>query len=350
MIKRTRLKDVAERAGVAVNTASMILNRRSNSWASKATEERVHQAAKELNYQPSRAAVALRLGKFNTIGLLVPDLQNPYFSRIAEMLEDEVAAKGYDLVIESTRLDPIREGKCLESIFERQVDGVICFLLDNERHRDFLADKFAQGKAIVAFGEADHKELPVDIISGNYIPGISQAIMMLANLGHKRFAYLLAVAEGQAGGDRPDTFCKMMQKAGIPPENLLVVTTDSSISGARAAAREVLAGSADRPTAILAHNDLAALGVIRAAADLGLRVPADLSVVGVDNTLIGEHLPSALTTVGLPDALMVREATSLILKRLDNPTYAPLQKREFSSKLILRESTGLVPKPSWQTP
>src|SRR5688572_10183416 len=139
---KVRLKDVAARAGVAINTASTILNRRPNSWASKETEERVFRAAQELGYKPNRAAVALRSGKFNSIALLIPDLHNPFYCAFADLLEREAEKRNYDLLVESWRTDLDRERHCLEDIVDREVDGVAAMLSDNPPHRAFLAEQF----------------------------------------------------------------------------------------------------------------------------------------------------------------------------------------------------------------
>ena len=109
MKRKVRLKDVAERAGVAVNTASTILNRRPNSWASKETEERVFNAAKELGYRPSKTARALQSGRYNSIGFLIQDLTNPFYATLADELEAAVEEHGYDLLIENCRSSIVRE-------------------------------------------------------------------------------------------------------------------------------------------------------------------------------------------------------------------------------------------------
>ena len=124
---RARLKDVAEKAGVAPNTASTILNRRPNSWASKETEERVFAAAKELGYRPSRAALGLRLGSFKTVGLVIPDLHNPVYTTFADLLEQRMREHGYDLIVEHSRTDVNYEKHCLDSILDRQIDAVTYF-------------------------------------------------------------------------------------------------------------------------------------------------------------------------------------------------------------------------------
>ena len=341
---RVRLKDVALKAGVAVNTASTILNRRPNSWASKETAARVFQAAEELGYEPSRAAVALRMGKFNTIGLIVPDLQNPFYATLAETLETEIAPLGYDVVLESSHADVVRESAHLRSITNRHVDGILCILIDNERNLPVLQEYGARGKAIVLMHESGVPDIPVDAVTVNFRAGTTQAIQYLVGLGHRKVAFLLAVCDGQREGDRPEVFRKMMMECGFSSEDVSFVRCNHTIASARAATARLLGQpQSRRPTAVLAHNDLAAIGVIRGALDLGLKVPTDLSVVGVDHTPIGQHLTTALTTVEQPVQRMVSEAVALLLRRMENPKYAPAQQRTFATRLIIGESTAPPP-------
>src|SRR5690606_34358155 len=131
MNKRVRLKDVAERAGVAVNTASTILNQRPNSWASKETEARVFEAAKELGYRPSRTARALQSGRYNSICLLIPDLTNPFFATLADELEVAVEERGYSLLVENSRTSLVREKRLFAELADMEVDGAITYLSDS---------------------------------------------------------------------------------------------------------------------------------------------------------------------------------------------------------------------------
>ncbi len=338
---RARLKDVALRAGVAVNTASTILNRRPNSWASKETSARVFAAAAELGYEPSRAAVALRMGKFNTVGLIVPDLQNPFYATLAETLETAIGLHGYDLILESSHADVRREADHLRSITNRQVDGLVCVLIDYERNRATLQEYRERGKPVVSLHETGIADLPVDAVTVDFRAGTTQAVQYLIGLGHRRIAFLLAVCEGQREGERPEVFRKLVKECGFRPEDVSFVRCDHTIASARTATSQLLGRSpGQRPTAVLAHNDVAAIGAIRGALDLGLKVPADVSVIGVDHTPIGQHLTTALTTVEQPVERMLAEAVSLLLRRMEDPRYAETQRRTFSTRLIIGESTA----------
>jgi LacI family transcriptional regulator len=190
---KVRLKDVAARAGVAINTASTILNRRPNSWASKATEQRVFVAAEELGYKPNRAAVALRSGRFNSIALLLPDLHNPFYCAFADLLEREAEKHRYDTLIESWRMDLERERHCLGDIMDREVDGVAALLSDHASHREFLADQFKRGRPFVALSQVGGAALPVDSVLADFTGGLRDALTALWELGHRRFGFICAL-------------------------------------------------------------------------------------------------------------------------------------------------------------
>jgi LacI family transcriptional regulator len=341
---RARLIDVAARAGVAPNTASTILNNRPDSWASKETRERVLLAAKELNYRPSKAALAVRLGRFHTIGLVVPDLHNPFYPVLADYLDQAVAAHGYDLILEHTRNDLASEQHCFQSILDRQVDGAALIVSDPDLHRPFLTGLAASGPPVVALAAKPDVPLPVDSVVSDFSRGFAQAIDHLVRLGHRRFAFLCALATGQDDGRRPELFRSRLGAQGIPPENIAFVRCEHQVASARDAFRDHLRQTkSKRPTALIAMNDLSAIGAIRAAADEAMSVPRDLSIIGVDNIPLGEFLPVALTTISQPIQEMVARTASLLIRRIEGKASTRPSQTVFPTELIVRESTGEPP-------
>lgn len=326
---KVRLKDVAQRAGVAVNTASMILNKRPNCWASKKTGERVFKAAAELRYKPSRTAVALRLGRFQTVGLLVPELQNPHWAAFAQLLQLEFQKHGYDLMIESSHSNAERERDCLEAMLDRQIDGLIACLSRSEPYQSFLEGQSSSTKPVLVLSQKSKAVLPVDSISLDLHTGRSQAVAHLAELGHKQVAVLLAENE------EPLPASESL--------NLSHVNCAANLSAAYETTKELLS-SAQRPTAVLAHNDITALGVIRAAADNGLQVPHNLSVIGFDNTALGRFLPVSLTSLEHPTQQIVENATEIMLKRMKGLHPGQPECLHFTPTLVCRESTTKVPR------
>lgn len=337
--KRVRLKDVAELAGVAVNTASTILNRRPNSWASQATAERVFAAARQLGYRPNRAAVALQSGRFHSIGLLVADLENPYFTHAASLFGEAVEALGYDLVVESWRTDLDREKKLLRDFAERNVDGVVAFVSDVDTHREVFRSQAAAGVPFVALAMPGAGEVPVDLVMPDFATGLHQAAHALHADGHRRFAFLDARSQGQRVGKRPALF--EQEIASLAGASLEILQCGPSVDHARRALAPVFART-DRPTAVVALNDLTAIGVMRAGIDAGLRIPDDLSIVGIDGIPLGEHLPIPLSTIAQPHAEMVARAVEFLTSRIDGAGDAP-RRAEFQTRYLPRESTGPAP-------
>ncbi|HAZ00274.1 MAG TPA: hypothetical protein DCY38_05755 [Opitutae bacterium] len=341
---RARLKDVAAKAGVAPNTASTILNRRPNSWASKETEQRVFDAAKELGYRPSRAALGLRMGSFKTIGLVIPDLHNPYYTAFADRFERKLRDHGYDLIVEHSRNNIEFEMHCLESILDRQIDAVTYFVSDFDRHIDFLKTAKKAGKAVVGMTglSAAEDPFPFDSVEIDFSVGLIDAVEHLLALGHENFAFLCALAAGQEAGDRPQVFNEMLKERGIPEgNNVFIACTHKMANVYEVFKRFLLEAGDDCPTALIAMNDLSAIGAIRAAEDAGLRVPEDLSVIGVDNIPLGDYLHRKLTTIEQPIEAMAESAVRMLLKRLSDQEI-DFQTMRFDSKLIIKETTAKV--------
>ncbi|MCU0794380.1 MAG: LacI family transcriptional regulator [Akkermansiaceae bacterium] len=337
--RRVRLKDVAERAGVAVNTASTILNRRPNSWASEATIGRVFAAAEELGYRPNRAAVALQRGRFESIGLLVADLTNPYFTHVATVLGEVVERKGFELVIESWRNDLEREKRLLDEFADRNVDGLMVFVSDIDIHREFLGRQAAGGIPVVALAMPGAGEVAVDLVMPNFESGLREAALRLYGDGHRRFAFVAARSPGQRVGKRPALFEEIV--ASLPGASLRVCSCGPTLDAARGVAGELL-GLEERPTAMVALNDFTAIGVMRAAVECGLRVPEDVSVVGIDGIPLGGQLMVSLSTVVQPHAAMIERAFDFLWTRMEGYDGEP-RRAEFAACFEARESSGPAP-------
>lgn len=344
MIKRIRLKDVAERAGVAVNTASTILNRRPNSWASKETEARVFQAARELGYRPSKTARALRSGRYHTIGLLLQDLTNPFFSTLADELESAVEERGFGLLVENCRSSLVREKHLFSDLDDLEVDGSVLWLSDNEVFRAELADMAEARRPVVVLGNGiPEVPIPVDAVLSDFTQGLSDAVDALCQLGHKRFAFLSALAEGQADGKRPRLFLEMLAARGIPAANIDILRTGHTVESACETFASFLGKRPDRrPTALLAMNDLAAMGAMRAAIEAGMSIPGDLSVVGVDDVPLCSYLPISLSSIRQRYKMISAAASRLLISRIELPAGESLPPRQevFPTLYTPRESVG----------
>lgn len=347
MHRKVRLKDVAERAGVAVNTASTILNQRPNSWASKETEARVFEAAKELGYRPSRTARALQSGRYNSICLLIPDLTNPFFATLADELEVAVEERGYSLLVENSRTSLVREKRLFAELADMEVDGAITYLSDSGVFLDQLEERFRKGIPIVALDHGTPDQtLPVDNVTSDFTEGLEQAISAMLDLGHRRFAFLAALAEGQADGHRPRLFQEVLASRGIPADDVQILRCDHSMNGACETVASFLKNSRrPLPTALFAMNDLSAIGGMRAALEAGLDVPRDLSVVGVDDIPLASFMPISLSSIRQRYRKIAGAAAEMLISRIEGTLPNPETPRQviLPTHFIARESCGPAP-------
>lgn len=343
-VHRPRLVDVALAAGVATNTASMILNERPNCWASEATRARVLEEAARLGYRPNRLALAIRKRRFDTIGLIVPDLNNPFFMSLANELEVAAEARGCDLIIEHSRVDLLREIKCLESIMDRQVDGIVACLIDPHVHADLLKSHLKYGIPTVVAGQRGLHPLPVDLITVDFEDGLRQALSHLHREGHSRIGFIRALAENQADNGRQEIFLNVARSLGFAENDLLIEPSDHSMTGAKEAFRRLIDRTQDRiPTAVIGLNDLCGLGALRGAHEAGMRVPRDISVIGVDDIALCELLNPSLASIAQPVREIGRHAVAMLFDRIEEKTKEGPREKVLSSRLILRESIGPAP-------
>jgi Transcriptional regulators len=327
----------------------MILNKRPNCWAAESTKEKVITAARDLGYRPSRLALAVRRGRYDSIGLIVPDVNNPFFMSLAHQLELAVESQGCDLIVEHSRFDLRREEHCLDTILDRHVDGIIACLIDPHAHREVLQNKLKHGVPIVVAGPNVRHALPVDQVAVDFEDGLRQALLYLKELGHARVGFIRALAQNQVD-PRENYFLKVARGLGFQGRNLTLEASDQTLAGAMDAFNRLIRGPRQlRPTAIIALNDLCAIVALRGAREAGLRVPEDVSVIGADNILLCNYTCPALTTIAQPVRDIGLEAVQMLFDRINRKTKAGPRKKVLSSKLVIRESVAKAPADELET-
>jgi len=340
--QRPRLVDVAKASGVATNTASMILNERPNCWASEVTKKKVKEAAERLGYRPNRIALAVQRGRYNTIGLIITDLNNPFFSHFAYQIELAAEKKGCDLIIEHSRFSMDRESRCLNNLLDRQVDGVIACLINPAAQRKILEEKIKYGVPIIVVGPRTIPPLPVDSIGTDFDNGLKQALLHLKELGHSRVGFIRTLAQNQAD-KRQEVFFSVATQLGFAAGDLTFEASDQNLAGAKEAFNRLMKTSGRRPTAVIGLNDLCAIASLRGAWESGIRVPKDISIIGVDNILLSDYTCPSLTTICTPLWEIGLQSVEMLLDRVSGKTKRGPKEKTLSSKLILRESTGPAP-------
>jgi LacI family transcriptional regulator len=345
-MKRPTQVDVARLAGVSRATVSYVLNRQTDGRVpiSEETRQRVLEAVAELGYEPDARAQSLRSGSTKTIGLLIPDLQNPHFWQIINGANQEARRAGYDLLLTSSDLDRQQEEESLKALSRRRVDGLILLTAFTTLSSELLKETAARRLPIVMIG---CKGLDFDCIGSNYSESAADVMTHLRELGHERIAFIHGVANEESGLDRLQPYKDSLTASGLPVNEDLIVHCGATTKAGFDAAKQLLTQS-PRPTAIIVVNDLLAGGVIRAAADLGLSIPQDFSLVSFDDIPAANYMTPRLTTVRTDAEAIGRGAVGLVLQRLGERK-RPLQAISIPTQLMVRESTGPIPQEGGET-
>ena len=330
------LRDVARLAAVHPGTVSRALNPETRRLVNEDTLRRVLEAAATLDYRPNRMARGLKTNQSFTVGVLVPDLTNPLFPPIVRGIQDRLEQAGYTPLIANTDNDRARERNDFEAMRARQVDGVITATARLDH--DVLDEMAAAGLPIVLVNRRlEDGALPSATVDDH--EGALLAVEHLAALGHTRIAHLGGPQEASTGHARYEGFRDGMAKAGleVDPKLLRFGSAFTEPEGERLC-RELVAGGT-RPTAIVAGNDLMALGCYDVFAAHGLRCPGDVSVVGFNDMPFSERFNPPLTTVRIPHYEIGSAAAELLLERLVAPE-TPTRHVVLPPRLVVRSSTG----------
>jgi DNA-binding LacI/PurR family transcriptional regulator len=304
------IADVARRARVSTATVSRVLA--GMGGARPETRDRILAAAHELEYRPSAVARSLRRGTTKSLGLIITDIENPFFPQLVRAVEDAAREQGYAVLLCNASDDPERESGYLDLLVERRVDGVIIAASSlGGRHREWLTDPPLPVVLVNSVARGVH--LP-SITSDNRLGGRLAAEHLLA-LGHRRLAVLTA---GPRNADAPDRLAgvrRATHAAGIADRDLVVRMGEPDVRGGEAAATEVLEQCPD-VTGIVAYNDLMAIGAMRAVRARGLDVPGQVSVIGFDDVPIAPYTDPPLTTIAQEIGALGAWAVARLVERL----------------------------------
>jgi LacI family transcriptional regulator len=339
MTARPTIQDVANLAGVHPATASRALDPRREGRIAAPTAERVRSAARRLGYVPDPAARTLRSRRSAAIGVIVPDLANPVFPPIVAGIEDILAEAGYVTLIANTENDPVRERDRIAALQGRRCDGYILAsaTLDGTAAAPLTS---AAAPVVLVNRETGGPSLPS--VSSDDRAGVHAAMGHLAGLGHRVIAHLTGPLNLSVVRTRAEAFRSSADHFGLDPAPMTVRHCPAlTAADARDAALTLLAR--DRSiTAILAGNDLMAMGCYAAAQQLGRSCPGDISIIGYNDMPSVEWWRPALTTVRIPQYDIGREAARLLLERIDGDADQPARQILLPVSLIVRSSTAPV--------
>lgn len=325
------MEDVARQAGVSRALVSLVM--RGSPQVSAASRSRVLDAAAALGYRPNAIARSLASRTNRTIGVLLNDLHNPFFAEIIDGVEGAAETGGYRTLLSTGGRRKRREEAALEAMLEFRVGGLI--LVSSLLSPGLIASTARTCPVVVVSRTVRCQD--VDSVVTDEIAGVRLAVEHLLALGHRRIVHIDGGAD-PSGPLRRRGYEKAMRATGNAS---LIVAGDFSEAGGAKAADEILR-MRQRPTAIVAANDLAAAGAMERLEEAGLSVPDDMSVVGFDNTYLAALRQVSLTTINQPRDTMGRLAVNALVERITGARSAPVR-HVVSPSLIVRRSTGPAP-------
>jgi DNA-binding LacI/PurR family transcriptional regulator len=326
------IKDVAREAGVSTATVSHVINK--TRFVSEEVRARVLEAIEQCGYYPNAHARTLASGRSKMIGLLVSDISNPFFPELVKSIEAAAFERGYDLVLSNTNYEPERTSHYVRRFIERKVTGVAMMTSELDTA---LIGELARREVSVVFLDLGQPGLHMSNLRVNYESGIEEAILHLVSLGHREISFISGPAHLRSAARRNESFRNSMRRH-LPDTQAKVYRGDFKIEGGRRAAREILEAR-ERPTAVMAANDMMALGAMVEFQAAGLSVPHDVSVVGFDDIAFASLAVPHLTTICLPRVDLGRRAVEALMTTIENPEQ-PGVEINIPTYLIMRGSTA----------
>lgn len=326
------LKDVADLAGVSKATVSRVLNNNPN--VAEDLRARVLEAVNLLGYQPNRAARRLRSSSSDVLGLIISDIENPFFISVVRGVEDTAYAHQISVVLCNTDEDPVKQRMYLRVMQAEQVAGLIISptsVTEDFTEFERLGIPIILLDRLTANFEAD--AVTIDNVNGAFL-----AVKHLIDLGYKRIGMIGGSPHLTTGHERYEGYRKAMSAAGLKIDEKLIKVGDFKTESGYRLTQEFIAAS-QPPQAIFVANNLMTLGALRAMREQGVRIPQDIALVGFDDMPWSSELCPPLTAVSQPTYELGQETVQLLLRRLADPD-APIRTVTLQPRLVVRESCG----------
>ncbi|HEU4597650.1 MAG TPA: LacI family DNA-binding transcriptional regulator [Pyrinomonadaceae bacterium] len=326
------IREVAREAGVSTATVSHVIN--NTRYVSDEVRARVVAAVERCGYYPNAHARSLASGRSQIIGLVISDIANPFFPELVKSIETAAFERGYDVMLSNTNYDPERTSHYVRRFIERKVAGVV--LMTSELDTA-LVGELARRDVSVVFLDLGRPGVHMSNLCVNYDAGIEEAISHLVSLGHRRIAFVGGPASLPSAQKRLEAFRGSLRRH-LPDAPPLIFHGDFKLEGGRRAACEILAGR-ERPTAVVAANDMMALGAMGEFRAAGLDIPGDVSIVGFDDIAFASLTEPQLTTVCLPRIELGRRAVEAVLATVAHPDQQGVE-INIQTYLVIRRSTA----------
>lgn len=333
--KRVTLKNIADHVGSSATTVSRVLNGEAKRYRiSKETEDAVRRAAVKLQYTPDHQARGLRLNRTNSIGLIIPDISNPFFALLARSIANEARKNGYSIMLCDSQDSTKLEVDSLQLFQSRKVDGlIVCPIGQEYRHLEQLCHDGVP--MVVADRHFPRLKCPY-VISDNY-RGSAEAANYLIENGHRSIACIQGLLHTSVNDDRLRGYRDAHEMHNIPVDESLIVGDSFGERNGYIGAK-LLLNRTSRPTALFTCSNLTALGVWRAISEEGLKIPEDISMISYDDQPYSDYLSTPMTTVGQQTAEMGQIAFKILIDEIDGESNTGTNGVVLPTKLMIRES------------
>ncbi|MCI0512138.1 LacI family transcriptional regulator [candidate division KSB1 bacterium] len=329
------IADVAKIANVSQATVSAVLNHKST--VAVTTREHVLETIQKLKYRPSVIARSLSIRTTRSIGLVIKEIDNPYFAKVMKGVFDACCTAGYTVLLGSSELVPSQEIRSIETLTDQRVDGLIISPLQG-RDIDFsyLANFLREKYPLVMLGRVENyatNSVDIDNVQAAY-----QAVTYLIESGHQAIAHFAGPAYSAHTQDRLEGYRQALIDHNLPIYKNFIQVAGSSRDMGYQVGKNFFGTPGTLPTAVICYNDLVAMGLIDALQDLGVAVPAQVSVIGFDDIEFCRSIKVPLTTVQVPAYEIGKNAAELLIQQIANPQVVFNKKIVLEAKLIKRNS------------
>lgn len=330
---RVTRNDVAALARVAPSTVSYVINNGPRPVSTEAREQ-VLKAIAKLGYHPSEVARSLRTRRTQTLGVVIPEITNPYYGEMVQAVEEASFQHGYSVILCHSGHLREREMTYSQVLRSKQVDGIIFLPVTPDLEPVHAVERAGIHIVILEREISGYPCIVADEQQAGYL-----ATRHLLDLGHRRIGCIALAGDSTSSVARAEGYRTALMQAGVLPKNKWMVESEYGYAAGEAAAHTFLQ-MPKPPTAIVAHNDLMAIGAMKAFSDAGLKIPADVSVVGFDDIAAASYVQPGLTTVGYPKRQMGQQAVEMLLSRLGSQEYTVPETVKLPVKLVVRGSTA----------
>jgi LacI family transcriptional regulator len=342
---RTTIKDIAKKTGLSITTVSLVLNRKGGKFPAE-TKRAVLEAVDALNYRPNQLAISLLTRRTHTIGLIIPDISNIFFSELAKGIADRGRQDDYTVILCNSNDEYPLEQQCINTLADRSVDGIIMVMSAESfgsKNKECVSVLLSLGFPVIlvdCFNDSDDfSTITIDNKQGSCL-----AVQHLLDLGHSRIGCISGPQRIKTNRDRLEGYTKTLKQANRSPEPALIYEGDFRYHGGYEGALHLLK---QKPTAIFCHNDMMAIGAAKAVKEKGFSVPEDISIIGFDDIFFTQYMDVPLSTVAQPVYHMGQEAAAVLLEEIADGN-KPKRRIMYPPRLIIRQSTA--PPPSSRGP